>query len=407
MNTTIRQITQRMSLRRPQIKALEVLAEAVELLPMNKMVDPKEILTKLQSKYPQVSDFERGFPNLSFALATGVGKTRLMGAMIAYLSSVKNVRDFVLLAPNTTILEKLVREFSNPNDPKYVFRGISEFANKPPTIVTSENFDEGYGVRNQWANQSNLFGGEDIHIYIFNISMINSENRRMKSPRETIVGGMSYFEYLSQIENLIVFMDEAHRYRAPNSWKAIGELNPILGIEMSATPQIEVSGRSVMFQNIIYEYPLSEALKDGYVKEPWVAGRENFKNSQLTDDALERLKIEDGLRIHEGTKIHLQNYCYETGRPPVKPFMLIIAVNLAHANRLESLIKNDEFFEGQYKSKVRVVHSGVKLEEEERMVRNLLEIESFQNPIEIVIHVNMLKEGWDVVNLYTIVPLRA
>ena len=310
MNPTIRQITQRMSLRRPQVEALEVLAEAVELLLMDQTTDLKERLTKLQNKYPQVSDFERDFPNLSFALATGVGKTRLMGAMIAYLASVKNLRDFVLLAPNNTILEKLVREFSNPSDPKYVFRGISEFANQPPTIVTNENFDEGYGVRNEWANQSDLFGGEDVHIYIFNISMINSDNRRMKSPREMITGGLSSFEYLSQIENLVVLMDEAHRYRAPNSAKAIGELKPILGIEMTATPQIEVSGRTIMFQNILYEYPLSEALKDGYVKEPWVAGRENFKNSQLTDEALERLKIEDGLRIHEGTKIHLQNYCW-------------------------------------------------------------------------------------------------
>lgn len=407
MNPTIRQITQRMSLRKPQIEALEVLAGVVELLPMDQTVDLKDCLAKLQSKYPQVSAFERDFPNLSFALATGVGKTRLMGAMIAYLASVKNMRDFVLLAPNNTILEKLVREFSNPSDPKYVFRGISEFANQPPTIVTNENFDEGYGVRNEWANQSDLFGGEDVHVYIFNISMINSDNRRMKSPREMITGGISYFEYLSKIENLVVLMDEAHRYRAPSSTKAIEELKPILGIEMTATPQIEVGSSSIMFQNIIYEYPLSEALKDGYVKEPWVAGRENFKNSQLTDEALERLKIEDGLRIHEGTKIHLQNYCYESGRPLVKPFMLIIAVNLAHANRLESMVKSDDFFEGQYKNKVRVVHSGVKLEAEERMVRDLLEIESFENPIEIVIHVNMLKEGWDVVNLYTIVPLRA
>ena len=407
MSPVLRQIAQRMSLRKPQIEALEVLAEAVELLPAGKTVDLQEILSLLQSKYPQISSFEREFPNLSFSLATGVGKTRLMGAMIAYLASVKNIRDFVLLAPNTTILEKLVREFSNPSDPKYVFRGISEFANQPPTIVTSENFDEGYGVRNEWVDQSDLFGGEDIHIYIFNISMINRDDGRMRSPREMIVGGMSYFEYLSKIEKLVVFMDEAHRYRAPSSSKAIDELKPILGIEMTATPQAEVGGRSVLFQNIIYQYPLSAALRDGYVKEPWVAGRENFKNSQLTDDALERLKIEDGLRIHEGTKIHLQNYCYESSRPIVKPFMLIIAVNLAHANRLESLIKSDEFFEGQYKNKVRVVHSGVKPEEEERMVRDLLEIESFQNPIEIVIHVNMLKEGWDVVNLYTIVPLRA
>ncbi len=44
---------------------------------------------------------------------------------------------------------------------------------------------------------------------------------------------------------------------------------------------------------------------------------------------------------------------------------------------------------------------------EEEMIARLLAVESEDEPTEIVIHVNMLKEGWDVTNLYTIVPLRA
>ena len=45
--------------------------------------------------------------------------------------------------------------------------------------------------------------------------------------------------------------------------------------------------------------------------------------------------------------------------------------------------------------------------EEDAMVEKLLRVEHGDEPTEIVIHVNMLKEGWDVTNLYTIVPLRA
>jgi type III restriction enzyme len=41
------------------------------------------------------------------------------------------------------------------------------------------------------------------------------------------------------------------------------------------------------------------------------------------------------------------------------------------------------------------------------MVEELLRVEKADSPIEVVVHVNMLKEGWDVTNLYTIVPLRA
>lgn len=404
MTQEVRQISQRMSLRKPQIEALETFAKAIDFLPMRLEKDLDQILNSLRAQFPQVSGFEREFPNLCFALATGVGKTRLLGAMITYLSRVHGIRDFLILAPNNTILEKLVREFSNPNDSKYVFRGIAEFATQTPKIITSKNYDEGYGVRNKWSKMWDFFKGDEVHINIFSIAMIHANDRRMKDPREMIEGGLSYFEYLVKLEKLVVFMDEAHRYRAKSASEAINDLNAILGVELTATPQIEASGR---FKNIIYEYPLSSALKDGFVKEPWVAGRENYQPEQYSDEALERLKLEDGVRIHESTKIHLQNYAYLKGKSIIKPFILVITENMAHANRIETFIKGDDFFEGKYAQKVRVVHSSVKADDEERMVKDLLEIESHHNPIEIVIHVNMLKEGWDVQNLYTIIPLRA
>ena len=53
------------------------------------------------------------------------------------------------------------------------------------------------------------------------------------------------------------------------------------------------------------------------------------------------------------------------------------------------------------------VHSKQSGEERDDVVEELLTVERSDNPTEIVVHVNMLKEGWDVTNLYTIVPLRA
>jgi len=66
-----------------------------------------------------------------------------------------------------------------------------------------------------------------------------------------------------------------------------------------------------------------------------------------------------------------------------------------------------EGFEGRYKDKVIQVDSSRTGAEEEAMIERLLKVEHTEEPTEIVIHVNMLKEGWDVTNLYTIVPLRA
>ncbi len=117
--------------------------------------------------------------------------------------------------------------------------------------------------------------------------------------------------------------------------------------------------------------------------------------------------FEDGVRIHENTKVELEVYARNNDTPIVKPFMLVVAQDTAHANALQQRLESDNFFEGRYRGKVITVHSNVRGEEKDEVVQQLLTVEQSDNPIEIVIHVNMLKEGWDVTNLYTIVPLRA
>ncbi|MNC95119.1 Type III restriction enzyme, res subunit [compost metagenome] len=70
----------------------------------------------MHSEFPIVTDFEREFPSLCFALATGVGKTRLMGAFISYLHLAHGINNFFVLAPNLTIYNKLITDFT-PNTP--------------------------------------------------------------------------------------------------------------------------------------------------------------------------------------------------------------------------------------------------------------------------------------------------
>src|SRR5262249_48202285 len=159
--------------------------------------------------------------------------------------------------------------------------------------------------------------------------------------------------------------------------------------------------------NVIYSYPLARAMADGFVKEPAVATRESFRASDYTLEQLERLKLEDGIRIHEHTKVELEIYAGQTGQPQIKPFMLVVAQDTAHADKLVAAIKADDFFDGRYRDRVITVHSNQRDEERDDTVAQLLSVERPDNPTEIVVHVNMLKEGWDVTNLYTIVPLRA
>jgi type III restriction enzyme len=403
MNRHVTAISGRLSLRPPQRRSLEILHHITDLVDFTKDTDPAQALTAIQAEYPEVQDFERDFPSVCFALATGVGKTRLMGAFIAYLHLARGINHFFVLAPNLTIYNKLIADFT-PGAPKYVFPGIAEFVNDPPEIITGENYETGRGVR-----RTRLFQNW-AHINVFNISKINSEVRGGKAPRikrlqECI--GDSYFEYLAGLDDLVLLMDESHRYRGSAGVKVLNELRPILGLELTATPQVEEGKRAIPFKNIIYSYPLARAMTDGFVKEPAVATREAFKAADYTPEQLEKLKLEDGVRIHEHTKVELDIYARQTGSPVVKPFMLVVAQDTTHAERLIASIKSDEFFEGRYKERVITVHSNQRGEEKDETVAQLLSVERADNQTEIVVHVNMLKEGWDVTNLYTIVPLRA
>ena len=396
-------ISGRLSLREPQRKSLELLARVTELVKPAKDTDPAVAMRILQTEFPSLMDFDRDFVSLCFALATGVGKTRLMGAFISYLHLAHKVNHFFVLAPNLTIYNKLIADFT-PGTPKYVFKGIAEFAQNPPQVITGDNYE-----RADVARTGVLIEG-GIQINIFNISKINSEVRGGKSPRIKRLSeyiGESYFEYLAALPDLVLLMDESHRYRASAGVKAINELRPILGLELTATPFVEAGTKQITFQNILYHYPLAKAMEDGFVKEPAVVTQKNFRADQVSPETLERIKLEDGIRVHENTKVHLETWARQNDRPIVKPFMLVVARDTLHADQLQKHMESTDFFAGRYSGKVIQVHSNQSGEEKEEVVQRLLAVESPEEPTEIVVHVNMLKEGWDVTNLYTIVPLRA
>lgn len=356
-----REVSQRLSLRPPQEESLKRLSEVADLLDKHGSGDPIGLLNKIQDAYPSVASFEREFPSLCFALATGVGKTRLMGAFVAYLYLTGRSRNFFVLAPNTTIYAKLLEDFSRPSSPKYVFKGIAEFAQNPPTIVTGEN----------WENATGLKLGEAV-INIFNVDKINKEKGRIRSFRETL--GESYFDILSSQDDLVMLMDEAHRYRAKAAAKAVYELSPKLGLELTATPKT-VGASPKDFKNVIFHYTLAQAMADGFVKEPAVATRAGFRKDQYDRDQLERIMLEDGVTYHEQVRVDLELYARETGQPLVHPFMLVVAKDTTHAGEIRKYIESDEFFQGTYRGRVAEVHSNQGAEESNEAMERLVKLE--------------------------------
>lgn len=387
-----------MSLRKPQKISLKILEEIIDSVSLRKGMNLKAALGAVHAIHPICSDFERNFMSLTFALATGVGKTRLMGAFIAYLFTQHSIKNFFVVAPNTTIYEKLKKDFSDTNSSKYVFRGLGCFS-VAPQIITDKDYKE---------KTLSLYES-DIRIFVYNIDKFNKEDVSMKKVQELI--GEPFYQHLSNLPDLVLIMDESHHYRAEKGFQALNELNPLLGLELTATPLVTKGAKQIPFKNVVYEYPLSKAIEDGYTRTPFAVTRSDIDFYNFGDEQLDKMMLLDGISCHEKAKRKLEMYAVNNSTVDkkicaIKPFMLVVCKDTTHAAWAEKYIRSDEFRNGTYRNKTIVVHSKQKGVESDANTRLLLNVESADNPVEIVIHVNMLKEGWDVNNLYTIVPLR-
>lgn len=397
MDNIVNQIGYAMSLREPQKEALQYL-DAISSncdYKRNTLDEVEAIATaNCEDKHTIKVDDNFKFPSFCFDMATGIGKTRLMGAAIYYLYKTKGYKHFFILAPGNTIYDKLRKE-SNPAHPKYIFKGLEAEMGRPK-VYDGENYVR-YPARFV-QGEIEIEKTSEIQLFIFNIGKIfNSKTDttfKFHKYQETL--GSSFADVLAKFDDLVICMDEAHRYYAPASMKAISYLKPILGLEFTATPKSH--------SNVIYSYDLAKGAGK-YLKIPVVMGRTNTGGYSAED--IEEMKIRDGLTLHENRKKVVYQYCIDNNLDYVKPIVLIACKDTEHAKKIRAMIDSDSFNNGRYRGKVIEIHSNMKGEETEENIRKLLSIESAQNPVEIVLHVYKLKEGWDVNNLFTIIPLNA
>jgi ATP-dependent DNA helicase RecG len=159
----------------------------------------------------------------------------------------------------------------------------------------------------------------------------------------------------------------------------------VLGLELTATPQIQQGGRVVPFKNVLYGYPLGAAMQDGFVKEPAVATRANFAADQLSDEEIEVIKLGDGVTLHENTRLELDAYARDKGQPRVKPFLLVVTRDIAHAEQVAEWLRAESFRGGFYalvanqtRPSISVRAEVVKIEDKEVLV---IEVPAARTPV--------------------------
>jgi len=369
-------ITNELSLWKPQILGLRILTNKLQTFDLTK--DDLQTISAVTDR-----KFDTSFPSFTFDMATGSGKTRLMGACVSYLYQKGISKNFFVLAPGETIYRKLIDEFTKGHA-KFVMQGWSEIP--PFDVITGENYE-------QYSPQQTKLVNEKFTVFIFNIDKFRRKDRKsLKFHRFRESLGASFGDLIAKIPDLVLLMDESHHYRANITKDVIADLKPLLGLEFTATPEYK--------GNIIYSYSLGEAVNDYLVKRLEAIVR---KDDRSYNEELDDLKLIEGLKIHEKTKIWIEEFCKNYGIESIKPIAFISTKNIEHGTEIQEKIESDKFMSGKYKGKTLYVHSG----SEDEQIQELLRLEEPGNNKEIVIHVNKLKEGWDVRNIFTIIPLRA
>jgi type III restriction enzyme len=281
---------------------------------------------------------------VGFEMATGSGKTLLMGAAILDLWH-RGYRDFLILTPNTILFDKTIENFT-PRAVKSIF---GDGWNLTYNLVTGNSYRD---------KTCNWEGDRDISFYVFNMQKFydKAASSGQKDGEDTMKGvpyvrrpledslwrdksgnhTISFVEFLRERRPVII-SDEAHHYQQKKTTEAIFELLPSAVLEFTAT-SLEKDGGSENFgQDNLYKYPMQRYINEGYGKRIFAVGC-GTSDEKTTDEVSES----DKQKLVWGILIHLLKWeALAAVNAPVKKAMLLTkARSINHANAIDNYLKN-------------------------------------------------------------------
>ncbi len=357
----IAEIAARLDLREPNQAALQTLAAEVS----------------------QYYDVEGERPPFEAVIdsATGVGKTYILTGAMELFAATYGVTDFVIVTPGRTILEK-TRDNFTPGHAKSLLGPMSV----RPVVITSDNFATP-------AMRSAMDDETQVKVYLFTVqALIKPESKTGRKTHKFQEGlGTEFYAHLQGIANLVVFADEHHCYYGPAFSKAVRDLNPWVLVGLTATPDKKTPAKQVIFR-----YPLAAAIADQLVKTPVIVGRRDDRTDALT-------KLTDGVTLLHAKVEALTAYAQTHEGPRIHPVMLVVAKTIEDADDYGATLRSSDFFGGAYADAVLVVHSNAP----DAALEQLAAVEEPDSPVRVIISVGMLKEGWDVRNVYVVASMRS
>ncbi len=355
---------------------------------------------------------EDHFARYCIKMATGSGKTKVMALAIVwhYFNAVREndrdyARTFLVLAPNVIVFERLRKDFAGGN----IFRADPLFPKHYELFWDFECYMRGEGERAHSEGALFLTNIQQFYEY--------QGNKKDEEPDEITAvlgakpqeGKIETHDFENRIARrscpILAVNDEAHHTHDENSeWiKVIRRLqvdNPIASqLDFSATPRYQ---KGALFAWTIYDYPLKAAIVDGIVKRP-VKG---IAHIQEAKSDVPSVKYEGFLTAGVA---RWKEYCDQLDPLGVKPILFVMLNNTAEADDVGNYLRV-KYPEALGGDKTLVIHTDRKGEVSKRdldKARELArEVDEPDCPVNAIVSVLMLREGWDVQNVTVVIGLR-
>lgn len=425
--------------------------EAIETLIYLKEVRKQECLSQLIAEYGGayaetaalgVTEEEDAWSRYAFKMATGSGKTKVMSLAVvwSYFHALREsdspmARHFVVIAPNLTVFERLKEDFKPEG-------GGPDIFDRDPLIPVEWRGDWNLTTVLQDEASGASTGGT---LYLTNIHRLFDNSRKRESGEtfdwmgpavsksKALDTGAALRDRITSYPRVMIMNDEAHHVWDPDSaWnEAIKFLHEsirkrtggglVAQLDFSATPK---DNKANFFKHIICDTPLGEAVDAGIVKTP-IIGRAGKLVEQATDNAA--YKYEMHLKLGYERWLKSRDEWLKSGK---KPLLFIMCENTTAADEITTRLNGDAVFNElngrtinlhtNLKGKIKKIGRGADAREEFvesekdisdedlKALRKLSrELDSGASPYFCIVSVLMLREGWDVRNVTTIVPLRA
>lgn len=426
--------------------------EAIETLVYLKEVRRLGCLSQLVAEFQGVdatvaalgiTEDEDFWTRYAFKMATGSGKTKVMSlAMVwSYFHALREsdsdmAKHFVVVAPNLTVYERLKEDF-----------GGGKIFETDPLIPSEWRGDWNMTTVLQDEASGAVTGGS---LYLTNIHRLYDGNKRVAkkesesypwmgpvvSKSKALDTGAALRDRITGHSRVMLLNDEAHHVWDPDSaWnEAIRYLHEtiktrsggtgglVAQLDFTATPK---DNKGQRFKHIVCDTPLGEAVDAGIVKTPVIGKADKKLVEQPSDNAAYRWEMH--LRLgYERWKASRAEW-QASGK---KPLLFVMCEDTTAADQITTRFNTDSAFKElngttinlhtNLKGKLKKVGKGPNArmefvenendisDEDLKALRQLSrELDNNTSPYNCIVSVLMLREGWDVRNVTTIVPLRA